>query len=351
MEFRARKKIDVHRIQCILEVKVKEKRPDLAWYLHKLHRWGLSQGETRNIESYLEYLGLLSQGSKTKEGKKVAETKYAMIPEAGIYEIYYTKDVTFGNRVIDIRRVESRDILAGNTQDFKDYKLFDRDIHFSLNNKNKQFDEFWIEFQKQRDSLPKVIRCGIMDSELEITSDNETEKLIFKSASKGHIKFQEEISGFNLDKNLSIWLSGWNKSLSVQEVKFKDIKDNRAVLNNFKQQINLQGQKLISPNGEDDGSWDVELVVSLVPKTNSDAAKWMEALTFNKLDSKHMYLSTSRLQEIIDEILSDTPILRKHPSFRLNAGDVIKKLKKSEDQNQYYMILAADDLLPNQEAI
>ena len=153
MFIKAEKKIDIHRAEVILELKIKDFRPDLAWYLDKLGRWGLSVGETENIERYLEYLGLIHEGSLTKEGKIGLQTKNVMVPEAGLYQILFSKDPVFGNRVIDWRRMKPRDTLDGNIEEFEEFELYDEKVHRKLNTENDE--EFWIRFQRQRNESPR----------------------------------------------------------------------------------------------------------------------------------------------------------------------------------------------------
>jgi len=346
MDIQAKKMIDVHQVDCVLEVKIREYRPDIAWYLQRPGKWGFTQGETDNITAYLEYLGLMNRGSLTSEGKNVKESKNVMLPEAGLYQISFTRDTTFGNQVVDLRRISPKDILEGNKQDLEDFKQFQDKTFQSFNEKNKDFIEFSLRFRHRRNDTPKVIHSGMQEAELKVIFENGEAILKFKINSHPYIKGERKLEGFDAGLNLSRWLSGWDNSTSSLELSFKDVKDSMGILKSFQKQINLEGQSLVTSSGEDKGSWNVSLNVTVVPRKESDAKKWMERLLVDRLNRKPMYLSSEKLKELHDEILDETPILKKHSKYGLKGEELLEIFSKHEDRTLYNMVKAADDLLP-----
>lgn len=343
----AKKKMDVRRIECLLEIKINKHRPDLIWYLNNLGSWGFTRGEQVNMEDYLEYLGLIRRGELTQEGEKAIETNQVMMPETGLYEILCTKDTVFGNRVINFKRIHPIDILEGDTQDFSDYKLFDEKIFCDMSDGKKTVDEFWIKFQRQRGTNPKVIDTGSLESELVIMHENQETVMTF-TFNKNNIKIQhrENIGKLDIDSNINRWLKGWDKNISAMEMTYEEAKKNRAILKNFQTTKVIHGQQLITPFGVDEGNWSIELFLPVVPKTMTDVKKWLGNIIIDNLTEKPRYLSKTKLKELHNEMLENTPIMKKHGSYRQSGEDLIKFLKEDNDQTNYYMVMAVEDLFP-----
>lgn len=350
LKISAKKRIDLYRAQCLLQLKVEEKRPDLVWYLKNIGRWGLSVGETNNMERYLSYLGLISEGELTDTGRKAVKTGKVMVPEAGLYEILYTKDVAFGNRIITIQRKRPVDVIEGNTEEFLDYELYDQRIYRDLNNAKHSMGEFWLKFERPKGENPKIIYAGTLEASVELRKDSSNSFLDFTlNKSRYNIKERQNLEGFSAELNIKNWIKSWNRDLSAMEVSYEEAKKNPAMLNNFKTTLSLQGRHLEFSQGTDEDDWDVDITLSVAPKTVADADKWISHLTIEKMEEKNKYIRKKNILKIQEGILQNSTIISKFPDFSPDIENTLDKLKK-EKKEIYYMVLAAEDLTLELEA-
>jgi len=349
---KATNKVEVHRIECLLQLKVNEKRPDLVWFLWKLGRWGMSSGEERNMEGYLEFLNLVRDGELTNEGDKALETGNVMVPEAGLYELLYVIDKIFGERIISYQRKEPRDILEGNTQGFSDFTYFDEKVHPDLSAKDKKRGGFWIQFQRQRNETPKVITTGTLEAGLTVTFDLQSDaKRVFRfEKNKRMITHEESLSSFNIDRNLTNWIKGWDASIRAREMTYEEVKENPATLNGFIVTMLFQGKSLHVGEAVDDSDWDVEITIPVVPRSKKDAENWLYHLLFDDLTKNARYLSIEHLEHLVREKIKGTPIDARFKNFLIPGKKLLAKMKKEEDnRDPYWRVMAVEDLVSSSE--
>lgn len=341
------KMIDTHRAECLLQIKVQENRPDIIWYLREMGRWGLSPGETENMEDYLAYLNLMSGGELTQEGEKAIETGNVMVPEAGIYEVLYTKDTALGNRIINIQRKRPRDMIEGNTQDFPDYELFDQKTHTDLNTGKYSMGDFWVQFERQRGENPKIIYTGTLEAELELRHKEDETTLKF-TFNKGNVKINYEtpLRNFNLEKNMKTWFKTWDIKTSSIETTYEEAKKNPAMLKNFYTTKHLEGQQIEMPDGLDDSDWKLEISVPVAPKTEKDIEKWLNYLITENLEKIQRYIRKEQIEKIQTEIIKGSPISTKFPDYFESGEEILQKLRKNNSEEIFYMVQAAEDLTP-----
>jgi len=344
LKVKCEKSLDIRKIDAILEIKVNEKRPDIAWYLRNIGRWKMSRGEEKNLEEYYHYLGLMRGGELTKEGEKAKGTEFVMMPEAGLYQIMCTNDVTFGNRIVHMIRRKPLDIIEGNSLDFPEYELYDQIIHKDLVDEKWAMDEYWVRFQKQRGQNPKVVYSGMFEGKV-IVEHEEDVSIIRFDVSLGNTKIQhhEEFNDFNVLENMSQWFNNWERHVYAIRITYDEVKDNPAVLANFSVIKKMTGQVITTPNGKDNGDWTIEVSVQVVPKSKKDANLWLVNLLLKDLSKKQRYLSLSQAKSIIMRIVNESPISKKYPEYEFPVKDIFK-LINAEDQKQAAMIMAAEDL-------
>ncbi len=347
----ARKKVDVHRIDCLLQLVLSEKRPDLVWFLRQLKArgsWNLSRGEEKNIEQYLQYLGLINDRDLTQAGEDALERDYVMIPEAGLYELLFVKDQIFGNRIIHYQRKQPRDIPPGDTQDFTDSALYDEKIHINLSEKSKSDKRFWIRFQRQHNETPKVIFTGILDADLTVTYDSKKGSSICSFILKKNnlnISTSNSLNAFSPEENLSSWLKNWDSEIKAVELTFDEAKENPATLNGFRTSMGIEGKELFLGEVIDGGDWYVEVTVPAVPKTKKDAEAWITRLLTDDLTKKERYLSVIELEKLEHDKLVPSPIGKKFKDFFIPAKRLLKRWKEEEkDTDIYRRVMAIEDL-------
>ncbi len=353
IQIEANKEVDIHVIQSICQVKLKTERKDIAYYLKNLRnlRSNFSNGEINNILNYLEYLGLIKNGSLTPLGEKAIETNQVMIPEAGVYQIIYIKDKIFGNGILNLDRVEPSNILEGNIVDFEDYEIFNGKYHKIRNVKDKNEIEFWIKFEKQKDSFPKILNLSNLRGQIEFNYKLDDKKVVTNKLSlkfkfnENSFNFATQIKNFDLNSNLSLYERNWNPQIGKLEVEYEDIKDNINSKKSFQliEHITTNGFRI---NQEiDESFWELNLSLPIIPKNIEDAEKWMIDLTMQNLSERPRYLSKIKLKELHDKILKDTPILLKFPSYYQTEYSLMDFLEINKDKTQYLMVQAVNDLL------
>jgi len=351
---KATKKVEVHRIECLLQLKVNEKRPDLVFFLRKLGRWGMSSGEERNMEGYLEFLNLVRDGELTDEGEKALKTGNVMVPEAGLYELLYVIDKTFGERIISYQRKEPRDILEGNTQGFSDFTHFDEKVHPDLSAKDQKRGFFWIQFQRQRNETPKVITTGTLEAILTVTFDlgSDAKRRFRFEKNKRTIINEEPLPSFNIDRNMANWVKGWDDSIQALEMTYEDAKENPATLNGFTVNRPFQGKSLHIGETVDDSDWAVEITIPVVPKSKRDAEDWLYHLLLDDLAKNARYLSVEHLERLVGEKIEGTPIDARFPDFLIPGKKLLERMKKEEDnRDPYWRIMAVEDLVSSSEFV
>jgi len=341
------KNIDVHRAECLLQIKVQDERPDIVWYLKNLDRWKLTEGESENMERYLDYLGLISRGEVTHEGDEAIKTGKVMIPEAGLYEILYTKDIAFGNKIIKIRRKRPLDMIGGATQDFSDYELYDQNFYEDLSRGKHSLGKFWIKFERQTGEKPKIIKNGSSDAELVLRAKRDGSKLLFSFKDRKNHKMNTEVHlpSFDIDNNMKQWFNKWDGDARCIEKSYDEAKESPAMLKNFRTTEKLEGQQVNMPTGVDRGDWSLKVNVPVAPKTDKDLKNWVSHIAREDLENNPRYMLKRDIEVMLKDIIEDTPIPVKFPKYTVSGEKIVEKFKKN-DHELFSMVQAAEDLTP-----
>jgi hypothetical protein len=346
---KARKKLSVKRILCVLELMVRERCPDIAWLLRTYQKDGLSgysTGERENMEDYLEYLDLVRDGRLTQDGDKAKNTEQVMIPEAGLYEIWCTHDRTFGDHIIFYSRQEPWDVIEGEVEDFDEYELLDEKMHVKLAQGGETTEEFRVKFLRKNGEVPKICMAGEYDADLELIHENGETKLKF-SLSHGPVRIlhEEKFVGFTPEDNVSRWVKDWNSRIAALEVEFADAEKDSSMLNYFRMTKRLEGQRIFLPEGITDENWQIDLTVPVVPKRKKDADDWVCNLIKQDLTANPRYLSIGKLEELEKSLLGRTTILGNFKGYFQSGSEIMKFLRGSEEKDSYDRIMAVEDLL------
>jgi len=299
------------------------------------------------METYLEYLGLLRDGELTQDGGRALETECVMVTEAGIYELLYVIDKTFGNRIISYRRREPKDILEGNTQSFSDFEYFDERTFPEIFGKDISKDFFWIKFQRQKNETPKIIMAGSLEASLVIEYDSQSDGCLNFSAilSRRKNEYTESLPSFNINNNLSNLIKGWNPEIKALEMDYDEAKEKPAILHNFVTTMSLTGKPLYMTESLDDGDWDIEITLPVVPKSKRDALEWVSYLVIDDLMKKERYLSIAKLEELEQEKMEESLIEKKFKDFFVSGQKLLEIIKRDEDtQSLFWRIMAVEDL-------
>ncbi len=344
------KEINVNRIICLLELKVKEKRPDITWLLGNLGQWGLSKGEEKNLIRYLEYLNLVKSYNLTAVGQDALDSGFVMVPEAGVYELLYIQDKVLGNVAIDFNRINPKNDLEGNREEFTGYETFDEKI-FEVFKKNKN-DQFWLRFEKPINGPsgpPTVIVNNPIKGSLKVRFGLDKPPEIEFNCSNGRTQNyrRKQFDDFNPKKNLSKWFKNWDSNNNSLSLTFDEVKDNPGILNSFRSSIKLIGQSLFLGRDKDDGDWKVNIVVPVLPKTEADARKWLNNLLIEKIVERSGYISISEIERMEQEIINSTPIENKFPKIKASGNDFFEEMKKDNQLLDISrMVQAVEDLSP-----
>ena len=341
------KEINVNRIICLLELKVKEKRPDITWLLGNLGQWGLSIGEKNNLIRYMEYLNLVKGYNLTDVGQDALDSGFVMVPEAGVYELLYIQDKVLGNVAIDFNRINPKNDLEGNIEKFTGYETFNEKI-FEVFKKNKN-DQFWLRFEKTKNGPPRVIKKSSIKGSLKVRFGLDKPPEIEFNCSNGRTQNyrREQFDGFNPKKNLSKWFKNWDSNNNSLSLTFDEAKDNPGILNSFIIRKKLIGQSLFLGRDKDDGDWKVNIMVPVSPKTEADARKWLNNLLIEKIVEKSGYISISEIERMEQKIINSTPIKNKFPKIKASGNDFFEEMKKDNQLLDISrMIQAVEDLSP-----
>ncbi len=341
------KEINVNRIICLLELKIKEKRPDLIWFLRNLGKWDFSEGEEKNMFRYLDYLGLVKGNNLTDIGRDALTSGFVLVPEAGIYELLYIQDKVLGNVVIDFNRIDPKKELEGNLEEFSNYENFDEKI-FEIFKKNKN-DQFWLKFEKPMDGPPRVIIKNPIKGNLKVRFGLDKPPEIEFDCRNGNTLYYRKVQfdGFDPKKNLSKWFKNWDLNNNSLSLTFDEAKENPGILNSFRRSIKLIGQSLFLGRDKDDGDWKVNVAVPVLPKTETDARKWLNDLLLKKVVEKSGYISISEIERMEKELINSTPIKKKFPKIVASGDEFFEGMKKDNQLRDISrMVQTVEDLSP-----
>ena len=346
----AKKQITIKHISAILTIKLKESRPDLVYLMRNLEELDITDGERLNLQLHLEYLNLLKDGTITTSGDRAIETGMAYIPESGFYDLFYIIQPELGLDAVIIhfeRKTPNRKSMEeGNTTTFSEYKLFDRKKWTSW--KDKEL-EFGVYFERSGDNPPviickKEIACGVTLDSNDYPSMQHTIKVNaneFKYEDKSYAKF-------DLSKNLPNLIHDWDQKIKVKRVSFEDVKDNPDLLRNFKTREHGMAKKLIFADNYDDDTWSIDIDhIDIVPKNHKNAELWLVTLLRFRLQEEQCHATLQYCEEIVKDIINNSPLNRSHPKLSLDGDKIFKIIKKFSDCDTMQDIQIAEDLFPS----
>lgn len=346
----AKKQITIKHISAILTIKMKESRPDLVYLMRNLEQLDVTDGERLNLRRHLEYLNLIKDGVITTVGDNAVETGMTYIPESGFYDLFYIAQPELGldAEIIHFeRKSPDRDNSDGNTKPFSEYEQFDGKKWISW--KEKEL-EFGVYFERSGDNPPMVIHvngisCGVTLASTDCLSAQHTIKMKspeFNYEDKSYAKF-------DLSENLPNLISDWDDKMKAKRVSFKEIKNNSDLLRNFKMRDHGLAKKLIFADTEDDDTWSIDIDhIDIVPKTGNDAEAWLGALLRLRLQEDKCHATLKYCEDIIRDIIDDSPLNRSYPNLLLEGDQIFKTMKGFNDSDIMQDIQTAEDLSPDE---
>jgi hypothetical protein len=346
VKLRAKKKIDIGHIYAILTIKVREERPDIITLLRYLDNLDLSKGENQNLKKYLEYLNLIKNDRLTVLGDKAIESGFVMMPESGLYEIFYIKDRVASDQVIHFVRIRPDREAQGNTSEFTDYEQFDNNIFISWKDSNLLFH---MKFDRIGNRVPMVIKKDYVDGNLEIDYDSSKGTLLIVESNTLGIKhLVENYSQFNFEENISKLLGNWDREYNVQLITFDEAKSNPVMITSFKKRISFKDRSIVFPWGKDDSNYNVIIEdFNVLPINLRDAKQWLYSLILLKLKSENSYYTMSYIIEKEKEILKNTPLNKKYGGIFFNESELLDIIRNDKDNNDLLLnIRIAEDLYP-----
>ena len=345
----AKKQIEINRISAVLTIKLKESRPDLVFLMKNLGKLKITQGERLNLQLYLDYLNLVRDEVITASGERANETGMVDIPESGFYDLFYLsqKELGLDAEIIHFeRKSPDKNNTEGKTIAFDTYKKFDRKNWTSWKKKELEFSVY---FERSGDNPPKIIRKGSIGGKVTLNSNNNSSTHQSLKISANEFSYETQtFTKFDLDENLSNLIEEWNNDIKVKYVTFEEVKDNSDNLRNFKiREHGLKG-KLIFADAEDDDTWSIDIDhIDIVPKNLKDTKLWLGKLLLYRLKQEQCHATSDYCDNIITDIIDDSPLVRAHPDISLKMGDILKSIKSLDGNSILQDIQTADDLFPD----
>lgn len=352
VKLRAKKKMDIGHIKAIITLKEKESRPDLIALLKNIDRFDLSKGESYNLKKYLEYLNLIRNGRLTSLGDKAIESGYIMMPESGLYELFYVNDRVIGSYIIHYLRIKPGKDITENAIEFLEFGLYDEQIFSSW---KQQGIEFHIRFERQNNRIPMVVKKNYVNATFDLICDSEKETSISVESKEIECKYLDEsYSKFRISENLPLLIEDWDKSLNAQLISYEkaceEAKSSPLILSKCKKRVSISGISLKYTWGIDEGSYNVVIEdMDVLPASKMDAEKWLYSLIVLELKKCNYYFTRLFLKEKEQEILDKVPFRRKYSTLFISEDALLKTLRKDpENENIAINIKIAEDLYPSE---
>lgn len=352
IHFSAHKKIEIQKITALMTITIAEKRPDIACLLENLENPLLSGGERKNLSIYLESLGLLKNRRLTKKGEIARQTSAVLIPESGVYEIYFVKTPVpaIPSAIIHFKRIEpDKTITASPTVPFEAFEEYDNTYCTSWYHQ----DEFDVRFERPGNECPRVIVGKSLSGDVQLIASEEVVSLTIQlSVQDGNkvIKLEKnetDFSNFSLEDNIERLITGWDSGIKAIRMSFKDAQKGNIV-STFSTGKKFADQTLIFRQGSDDTRWNISIdSIPVVPLSEIDAEEWVYELTASELEAEQGYRSSSVCLDIAQKTLEKTPIYDVFPHLNLST-DEMKEFFKGKKPALSEYIEISDDLYPEQ---
>lgn len=354
VKLHARKTINILPISAILTLKIKEYRPELCYFLKNLGQLELSKGEKDNLALYLEYLGLLKNGTLTSEGKRALETAEVFVPESGLYDLQLISQPFLGldSQIVHFER--KRPGKGNNEKNENNLISFDAANEF--NNKiysswKKEDLEFSIYFESNGNDSPFVSLTEPKTATAELRCEEGSSSGTELKIGNNELKYRDlYFSMFSLRENLLNLVDNWDSSVQAKRVRFEEVIGNKEVLESFFQRnIAMEKKALLFSKGVD-GDWSIELSeIEVIPQTESDAKQWLCKLMVIQLQKKQCYYTLGHCEQIVQQIAKKTPISRVYGELQLSRDEIISILEGFGETELLISIRIAEDLSPEGE--
>lgn len=349
VKLHARKTIDIRLISAILTLKIKENRPELCHLLKNFDHLELSKGEKENLALYLEYLGLLKNGSFTPEGKRALETEEVFIPESGLYDLQLIFEPVLGldSQIVHFERKRPGKEKDGkneaNLVPFDDASEFNNRIYSSW---KKEDLEFSVYFESNGNDSPSVSLTEPKTSTAELRCEEGVPSGTELKIENNELKYRDlYFSMFSLRENLPNLVDNWDSSVRAKRVTFEEVKGNTEVLESFFQRNIAMDKKTLLFSKEKDGDWSVELSeIDVIPRTKSDAKKWLCKLMVIQLQKEQCYYTLGHCEQIVQQIAKKTPISRVYGDLQLSRDEISSILEGFGETELLTSIRIAEDL-------
>ena len=351
VKLHARKSISVIPITAIATIEIKEKRQDLCYLLKNLDQLELSKGEKANLALYLEYLALLKNSTLTPKGKRALETEEVFIPESGLYDLQLISQPVLG---LDSLIVHFERRMPGKTKDGKyQSSLTSFSTVGEYNNKTysswkNEGLEFSVYFENNGNDSPSVSLTESQTATAELRCEEGLSCGTELKIENNELKYRNtSFSMFNFLKNLPNLVDNWDSSVRAKMVTFEEIKGNREVLESFFQRSIAMEKKTLLFSEGDDEDWSVELSeIDIIPRTESDAKKWLCKLMAMQLQKEKCYYTLGHCESIVRKIAKQTPISRVYGELQLSRSEIVSILEGLGETELLTSIRIAEDLSP-----
>lgn len=352
IHFSAHKKIEIQKITAIVTISIPEKRPDIACLIENLDNPDLSKGEKANLSIYLESLGLIKNHRLTKNGEIARKTAAVLVPESGIYNLYFVKNPVpdINSAIIHFRRIEpDKTITSSPTVPFETFAEYD-DQSFSSWFSNDAFD---VRFERPGSECPRVIREKSAPADVQLAASEDMVSLtIHISVHDGNKsipleKSEKDFSNFSLGENIASLIPGWDPVSQAVRMSFKQAQK-KDILSSFRTGEKISDKTLIFRQGNDDDRWNISIEsLPVLPQSELDAEEWIFELVASNLEADPGYRSSAVCRDMAQSILEKTPINDLFPQLNLSADEMKEYFKEKKPALSEYVEIA-DDLYPEQ---
>lgn len=350
----ASRPVVAHHVTAVLTVYVQAQRPDIQWMVRNLQTSALSEGERSNLVSYLEYLGLYRKESLSDSGKRARDTANVLMPEAGVYELYYVDDFSLGTKPICFERTRATDQLEDSTTQLEGFQSLEKGESILWSNGPEPGGvPFGIEFEHASDELPNAVIHEDIPGEASLLARDDGS--VHWDIKIGTLRRTWDAPDtIDIGLNLKRLFRDWDSDSGSWLVAFDRDKIDEAARRTFKMGYDLGQQKLRFVNGEDPLPYKVSVGdVPLAPRTSRDAEEWLVHLVTTRVGAGAAFFAPSTIEEWQKEIVLTSPIGKRFPHLSMDVREVLHHIEGNLNQEKrpdsfdlYWRIRAAQDLSP-----
>ncbi len=351
IEIIANRKIELYSIVAISKVWVEDDRPDILWLLQNFSNSNIfSQGESNTLHQYLKnYLKMVDdEGNLNDFANELIrkEQTNILIPESGIYEFILFDDI-FTNKTYPVHFIRhtrfSRKDLTEEGRDLTNYKSFE---NISFTSWNQDQTKFKIQFiTSHRVQFPVVLDRKTITGQIKIVISDKEKSLGIKVYDQNLTNKQLNIKILELNEVCKYIIPDWDERFQSQRISFDEAKKfdlHYDFRRNYKENAPLPFKSI-----DDENLYSINIKnIQLIPSNNEEAIKWSLFLLEHQLKTTETYISSKKLNEVLDKIINDTPIGIAFPNLsRLLSINQLIDDYREENPSLYWRVKVADDLL------